>query len=109
MTSVPPELAGRVGALAKNLDMNMDAIALLTRKAEAMRETLRLQSVITAENGVSQRYQERIDELAGQASSVHWEQQIQRGSKRCLGAAPCSLCVGLSPHAPSCGCYACVR
>ena len=78
MTSVPPELASRVGALAKNLDMNMDAIALLTRKAEAMRETLQLQSVITAENGVSQRYQERIDELTGQVSCAESEQLKKR-------------------------------
>lgn len=58
----------RLGYLAKSLDMNSDAVALLMQKAESLRGLLQMQSLVTAETGVSQKYQEKIDELAGQVS-----------------------------------------
>ena len=58
----------RLGYLAKSLDMNSDAVALLMHKAESLRGLLQMQSLVTAETGVSQKYQEKIDELAGQVS-----------------------------------------
>eukprot|EP00750_Incisomonas_marina_P017706 INCI2368.1.p1 GENE.INCI2368.1~~INCI2368.1.p1 ORF type:complete len:173 (-),score=49.91 INCI2368.1:158-676(-) len=62
----------RLGYLAKSLDMNSDAVALLMHKAESLRGLLQMQSLVTAETGVSQKYQEKIDELAGQVDDYKY-------------------------------------
>ena len=65
-----PPLVQRVARLTKSLAMNSDAIVLLTRKAESVRQTLNLQSAVTPDNGVTRKYMERLDELSGQVRSI---------------------------------------
>ena len=65
-----PPLVQRVASLQKSMDMNADAIALLLRKAQAVKEAVELQDHVNVDHGVNEKYQEKIEELTAQVTST---------------------------------------